>query len=222
MFLGSRARSVHRADFRTAISELADWTIWDPQYFTTLYSSTACYGDSFTVTRGITEAAAFMKVTFPFASLCSRGMCQLIGWEHLPDAVSLACSSSRLAQQNARKQAGSRNHCHHCLWEQWEAQNFALQTNFSPLISNLEIFQKKMLSFCAQDASAPICHSRSSVYVCRLVYRQVSCLMVGRNRTWYNRCVGELMSTMKISTRLPAAVEGHTGTWQWNLILFMV
>jgi hypothetical protein len=47
MFLGSKARPVCRADNITAISE----TMWDPQDRTNLQTSTACYGDSFTIWR---------------------------------------------------------------------------------------------------------------------------------------------------------------------------
>jgi hypothetical protein len=51
MFLGSRERPVRRADNLTAICELILWTMWNPRHLTTLYASTVCYGDSFTVQR---------------------------------------------------------------------------------------------------------------------------------------------------------------------------
>jgi hypothetical protein len=49
MFLGSKVRRMHRSDNLTAIYEPIVLKIWDPQYLTTLYISTACYGVSFTL-----------------------------------------------------------------------------------------------------------------------------------------------------------------------------
>jgi hypothetical protein len=48
MFLESRVRPAHTADNFTAICELTVYTVWDPQHLTTMYTSTACYGNSFT------------------------------------------------------------------------------------------------------------------------------------------------------------------------------
>jgi hypothetical protein len=47
MFLGSRARSVRRADNPTAACEPIVQTMRDPRHLTTLLASTACYGHSF-------------------------------------------------------------------------------------------------------------------------------------------------------------------------------
>jgi hypothetical protein len=51
MFLGSKPRPVRAADNLNAIYELILYTMWDPQHPTTLQASTACYGDSFTLSR---------------------------------------------------------------------------------------------------------------------------------------------------------------------------
>jgi hypothetical protein len=48
MFLGSIARPERKANNLTVICEPIVYTMWDPQHLTTLYASTACYGDSFT------------------------------------------------------------------------------------------------------------------------------------------------------------------------------
>jgi hypothetical protein len=48
MFLGSRERLAREADNLAAICEPIVKTMWDPQHLTTLYTSTVCYGDSFT------------------------------------------------------------------------------------------------------------------------------------------------------------------------------
>jgi hypothetical protein len=50
MFAGSRARSARNADNLTVICEKTVLTVWDPQHLTTLYASTACYGDSLNFT----------------------------------------------------------------------------------------------------------------------------------------------------------------------------
>jgi hypothetical protein len=42
---------VPEADNLTAIYERIFWTMWNPQHLTTVYASTACYGDSFTLWR---------------------------------------------------------------------------------------------------------------------------------------------------------------------------
>jgi hypothetical protein len=39
-FLGSKARTVRKADNLTVIYEPIVWTMWDPQYLTTLYRPT--------------------------------------------------------------------------------------------------------------------------------------------------------------------------------------
>jgi hypothetical protein len=44
----SRPQPMRRAGNLTAISEPIVKTMWDPQHLTTLYASTACYGDTFT------------------------------------------------------------------------------------------------------------------------------------------------------------------------------
>jgi hypothetical protein len=49
MFLGSRARPARKADNLTAICEPIVYTMWDPRRLTPLYTSTACYRDSFTI-----------------------------------------------------------------------------------------------------------------------------------------------------------------------------
>jgi hypothetical protein len=43
MFLGSRARPVRRADNLATICEPIVQAMWDPQHFTTLWASKACY-----------------------------------------------------------------------------------------------------------------------------------------------------------------------------------
>jgi hypothetical protein len=43
LFLGSTARSVHKADNLTAVCEPTVYTVWDPQHLTALQASTACY-----------------------------------------------------------------------------------------------------------------------------------------------------------------------------------
>jgi hypothetical protein len=48
MLLGNRARPVRECDNLVAIGEPIVWTMWDPQRFTALQASTACYEDSFT------------------------------------------------------------------------------------------------------------------------------------------------------------------------------
>jgi hypothetical protein len=45
---GCRARMARKADNPTATCEPTIYTIWDPQHLTTLWSSTACYGDRIT------------------------------------------------------------------------------------------------------------------------------------------------------------------------------
>jgi hypothetical protein len=47
MFLWNRQRPVREADL-TTICKPTVTTMWDPQYLTTLWASTASYGDSFT------------------------------------------------------------------------------------------------------------------------------------------------------------------------------
>jgi hypothetical protein len=47
MVLGRRAGPVLEVDNFNAICEPTVYIMWDPQYFTTLNASTACYGDSF-------------------------------------------------------------------------------------------------------------------------------------------------------------------------------
>jgi hypothetical protein len=49
--MGSKMRGVRRADNLTVICESIVWTMWDPLHLTTLWASTACYGDSFTLWR---------------------------------------------------------------------------------------------------------------------------------------------------------------------------
>jgi hypothetical protein len=71
MFLKSRARPVCEINL-TTICEPFLYTVWDPQYFTNLLVSTACYGDGFTPlyvddVRTSLEAHALRPVTvIPF------------------------------------------------------------------------------------------------------------------------------------------------------------
>jgi hypothetical protein len=46
MFLGSKVRPVRGADNLTAVYEPIVYTMWHPQHLTSLYASTACYGDN--------------------------------------------------------------------------------------------------------------------------------------------------------------------------------
>jgi hypothetical protein len=45
---GGKERPAHKADNLTAICEPIGYKLWEPQHLTTLWVSTACYGDSFT------------------------------------------------------------------------------------------------------------------------------------------------------------------------------
>jgi hypothetical protein len=51
MFLESKVRPVRRADNLVTICEPIVYTTWDPQHLTTLQTSTACYGEGFTLWR---------------------------------------------------------------------------------------------------------------------------------------------------------------------------
>jgi hypothetical protein len=46
---GGKERPAHKADTLTAISEPIVWRMWEPRRLTTLWASTACYRDNFTL-----------------------------------------------------------------------------------------------------------------------------------------------------------------------------
>jgi hypothetical protein len=48
IFLGVKGRPVRKADNLTAVYEPIVYKIWEPRRLTTLWTSTACYNDSFT------------------------------------------------------------------------------------------------------------------------------------------------------------------------------
>jgi hypothetical protein len=47
--LGGKGRSARKAGNFTAICEPIVWKMWEPRRLTTVWASTACYGDSFTL-----------------------------------------------------------------------------------------------------------------------------------------------------------------------------
>jgi hypothetical protein len=59
---GGKAQLARKTNNLTAICEPITYTLWDPQHFTTLLASTACYGDSLAFTSVFPCNFSFFKL----------------------------------------------------------------------------------------------------------------------------------------------------------------